>query len=70
LDEINGAANYRLGDLEKALGAKLKLKGAVLKERMNEILRGLIEEKPNAASLKRVSANRKQVSAGELPVNS
>jgi PD-(D/E)XK nuclease superfamily len=67
LDEINGAANYRLGDLEKALGAKLKLKGAALKERMNEILRGLIEEKPNAASLKRVSANPKQVSAGELP---
>jgi hypothetical protein len=54
LDEINGAANYRLGDLEKALGKKLGLKGKPLKERMGEILRGLIEEKANAASLKRV----------------
>jgi hypothetical protein len=61
LDEINGAANYRLGELEKALGKKLKLKGPALKERMNEILRGLIEEKPNAASLKRVSGKPKLV---------
>jgi Protein of unknown function (DUF2800) len=66
LDEINGAANYRLGDLEKALGRKLGLKGKPLKERMGEILRGLIEEKPNAASLKRVSGKRSLVTL-ELP---
>jgi hypothetical protein len=55
LPEIEGAANYRLGELEKALGKKLKLKGKELKERTGEILAGLIEEKQNAASLKRVS---------------
>jgi Protein of unknown function (DUF2800) len=66
LDEINGAANYRLGDLEKALGKKLGLKGKPLKERMSEILRGLIEEKANAASLKRVSGKPKLVTL-ELP---
>jgi RecB family exonuclease len=66
LDEINGAANYRLGDLERALGKKLGLKGKPLKERMGEILRGLIEEKANAASLKRVSGKPKLVSL-ELP---
>jgi Protein of unknown function (DUF2800) len=54
LEDIEDAANYRLGDLEKALGRKLGLKGKPLKERMGEILQGLIEEKPNAASLKRV----------------
>jgi hypothetical protein len=66
LDEINGAANYRLGDLEKALGKKLGLKGKPLKERMGEILRGLIEERPNAASLKRVSGKRSLITL-ELP---
>jgi hypothetical protein len=59
LEEINGAANYRLGDLEKALGRKLKLKGKELKAGMNTILEGLIEEKPNAASLKRVRGEPK-----------
>jgi hypothetical protein len=54
LEEINGAANYRLLDLERALGKKLSLRGKELKERMNAILTGLIEERPNAASLKRV----------------
>jgi hypothetical protein len=55
LDDIKGAANYRLGDLEKALGKKLKLKGKPLKERLGQILDGLIVEKQNGASLKRVS---------------
>jgi hypothetical protein len=59
LEDIEGAANYRLGDLERALGRKLKLKGKELKERMGEILQGLIEEKPNAASLKRVKGEPK-----------
>jgi hypothetical protein len=66
LSEIEAASNYRLGDLEKALGKKLSLKGKPLKERMNEILRGLIEEKANAASLKRVSGKPKLVTI-ELP---
>jgi hypothetical protein len=59
LSEIEAASNYRLGDLERALGRKLKLKGKELKERMGEILQGLIEEKPNAASLKRVKGELK-----------
>jgi hypothetical protein len=66
LDEINGAANYRLGDLEKALGKKLGLRGKELKERMNTILQGLVEERQNSASLKRVSGKPKLVTL-ELP---
>jgi hypothetical protein len=66
LDEINGAANYRLGDLERALGKKLGLRGKELKERMNVILTGLVEERPNAASLKRVSGKSRLVTL-ELP---
>lgn len=58
-DEIRGAAAYRLGDIEKALGKKLKLKGKPLKEKLGEILHGLIEEKQNAGSLKRVSGQPK-----------
>jgi len=55
LSEIEAASNYRLMDLERALGKKLKIRGKELKERMNAILQGLVEEKPNAASLKRIS---------------
>jgi hypothetical protein len=54
LSEIEAASNYRLGDLERALGKKLGLRGKELKERMNVILTGLVEERPNAASLKRI----------------
>jgi hypothetical protein len=61
LDEINGAANYRLGDLEKALGKKLGLRGRELKERMNTILQGLVEERQNGASLKRIKGAAKVV---------
>jgi hypothetical protein len=61
LEEINGAANYRLMDLERALGKKLKLKGLALKERMNQILAGLVVERPNAGSLKRISGKPKLV---------
>jgi PD-(D/E)XK nuclease superfamily len=66
LPEIEGAANYRLGELEKALGKKLKLKGKELKERTNQILAGLLEEKQNAASLKRV-VGKAQLVTVELP---
>jgi uncharacterized protein DUF2800 len=67
LPEIEGAANYRLGELEKALGKKLGLKGKALKERTNQILAGLIEEKQNAASLKRVSH---KAESAQVPVSS
>jgi len=53
-DQIKGAANYRLGELEKALAKVLKLKGKDAKQRMNEILHGLIIERPNSPSLKRI----------------
>jgi hypothetical protein len=64
--DLWGAANYRLLDIEKALGKKLKLKGFKLKEKLAEILSGLIVEKQNAASLKRVKGERKLVSL-EVP---
>jgi Protein of unknown function (DUF2800) len=53
-EALKGAANYRLGDLEKALGKTLKLKAPQAKERMNQILEGLVVEKQNSPSLKRV----------------
>jgi PD-(D/E)XK nuclease superfamily len=62
LEDIEGAANYRLGDLEKALGKKLKIRGKELKERMNTILEGLVEERSNAASLRRVKSEPKVLS--------
>jgi hypothetical protein len=48
-----------LVDIEKALGRKLKLKSREAKTKLNEILAGLIEEKQNAASLKRVRGEMK-----------
>lgn len=53
IEKLNSAADYRLGELEKALGKALKLKGAPLREKMNSILDGLYIEKQNASSLKR-----------------
>jgi len=64
--ELWGAASYRLGDIEKALGKKLKLKGGPLKEKLAEILHGLMETKQNAATLRRVKGEPKLVSL-ELP---
>ena len=54
IEQLNAAADYRLGGLEKALGKKLGLKGAPLREKMNSILQGLYLENQNASSLKRV----------------
>jgi Protein of unknown function (DUF2800) len=62
LEDIEGAANYRLGDLERALGKKFGLRGKELKERMNTILEGLVEERSNAASLRRVKSEPKVLS--------
>jgi hypothetical protein len=66
LSEIEAASNYRLGDLERALGKKLSLRGKELKERMNTILQGLVEERQNGASLKRIKGAAKRVTL-ELP---
>ena len=52
--ELAASETYSLGDIEKALGRKLKLKAKEAKTRLNEILSGLIEEKQNQPSLKRV----------------
>jgi Protein of unknown function (DUF2800) len=52
--EIWGCAAYRLTDLEKLLAKKLKLRASEAKSKINEILHGLIEERPNRPSLKRV----------------
>lgn len=59
VSELKGAASYRLGELEKALGRKLSLKGPAIKERMNQILNGLLEEKQNKPSLKRIKGEPK-----------
>jgi hypothetical protein len=64
VDEKDLAASetYSLVDIEKALGRKLKLKAKEAKVRLNEILAGLIEEKQNASSLKRVRGDAKVAS--------
>jgi hypothetical protein len=54
IEQLNSAADYRLGELEKSLGKALKLKAKEAKEKMNQILNGLLETKQNASSLKRV----------------
>jgi hypothetical protein len=54
IEQLNSAADYRLGELEKSLGKALKLKAKEAKEKMNQVLKGLVTEKQNASSLKRV----------------
>jgi hypothetical protein len=54
IEQLNSAADYRLGELEKSLGKALKLKALQAKEKMNQILEGLLETKQNASSLRRV----------------
>jgi hypothetical protein len=63
LEQINGAANYRLGDLEKALAKKLSLRPKEAKERMNQILAGLVAERQNASSLKRIKLEDQRAAA-------
>jgi hypothetical protein len=67
IDEKDLAASetYSITDIEKALGRKLKLKAKEAKAKLNEILAGLIEEKQNASSLKRVRGEPK---IAELPL--
>ena len=59
IEQLNSAADYRLGELEKSLGKALKLKAPQAKEKMNQILDGLVETKQNASSLKRVKGEAK-----------
>jgi hypothetical protein len=51
-------AKSGLGDLEKALGAKLSISGKPLREHFGEILKGLIEQKQAAPSLVRTKFGR------------
>jgi hypothetical protein len=60
--ELAASETYSLGDIEKALGRKLKLKAKEAKVRLNEILAGLIEEKQNSPSLRRVRGEAKLAS--------
>jgi hypothetical protein len=57
-EELAKAANWRLGDLEKALGAKLSISGKPLREHFGEILKGLIEQKQAASSLVRTKISK------------
>lgn len=59
IEQLNSAADYRLGELEKSLGKELKLKAPQAKEKMNQILDGLLETKQNASSLKRMKGEAK-----------
>lgn len=65
--DLWGAASYRLGDIEKALARKMKIKASAAKERVNEILGGLIAEKQNAPSLKRVKGEPAKLATLSLP---
>ena len=60
IEQLNSAADYRLGELEKSLGKALKLKAPQAKEKMNQILDGLVETKQNASSLKRLKESKIQ----------
>jgi hypothetical protein len=57
IEQLNSAADYRLGELEKSLGKALKLKAPQAKEKMNQILDGLVETKQNQSSLRRIKEN-------------
>ena len=70
IEQLNSAADYRLGELEKSLGKALKLKAKEAKEKMNQILDGLLEIKQNASSLKRVNGKAKSVNLAVSEINS
>jgi hypothetical protein len=53
-EALNGAAAYRIGELEKSLAKAQKIKLKDAKSRFNQILDGLISFKENKPSLKRV----------------
>ena len=57
--DLAASETYSITDIEKALGRKLKLKAKEAKVKLNEILAGLIEEKQNQPSLRRVRGEAK-----------
>jgi hypothetical protein len=57
--DLESAAGYTLGEIERLLGKALELKPKPAKDKLNAILEGLIVLKPNAASLKRVNGKAK-----------
>jgi hypothetical protein len=57
--DLNAAQHYTLSELEAALGKALALKPKAAKEKLNLLLDGLLVEKQNAASLKRVNGKPK-----------
>ena len=57
--DLQASETYQLGDIEKSLGRKMKLKAKEAKTKLNEILSGLIEERQNASSLRRVKSEPK-----------
>ena len=59
--DLAASETYSITDIEKALGRKLKIKAKEAKVKLNEILNGLIEEKQNQPSLKRVRGEAKVV---------
>ena len=57
--DLAASETYSITDIEKALGRKLKIKAKEAKVKLNEILSGLIEEKQNQPSLRRVRGETK-----------
>ena len=54
-EDLEGASQFRITDLERLFGKKAGLSGAALKERFNQLLGGVIAKKEPAPSLKRVN---------------
>ena len=57
--DLAASETYSITDIEKALGRKLKIKAKEAKVKLNEILSGLIEERQNQPSLRRVRGEAK-----------
>jgi RecB family exonuclease len=64
--ELNAALDLKVGQVEKLFGKKIGLKGKELREKFNEVMRGVINEKIPNPSLKRISGKPKLVQI-ELP---
>jgi Protein of unknown function (DUF2800) len=60
-DQLKEAQSYTIGKLETALAKSLKLTAEQAKEKLNQILDGLIIRNQNKSSLKRVSGKPKLV---------
>ena len=57
--DLAASETYSITDIEKALARKFKIKAKEAKVKLNEILSGLIEEKQNQPSLRRVRGEAK-----------